>query len=271
VEEQDKMFKVHANILAEKAANQADKQAAEFTTELILGKDTMFYGKLSKGLLEGRVNHNFNKQFSVSSNFHNSTRVSQVAIEKAMMGKDFTVTLGYDLVRRDQTDQSVNISYLQSVSPNFSMGCKCMHTLNEMTDLQFMGQYKKLKGKNNDKEGNIITFVACPNYQDNRGVLSLGYTKMLKPGLSLVTELTATQLPPGNQTGKPYASQCVAGARYVSNTFQYHCVVDSSGTIAAHLRQVTQFGPQLILSGLMNHVSHQSQFGVGLQFSPNRQ
>jgi len=274
VEDPAKVFKVNVGMFAEKNP-QGDKQHAELCTELMLGKDCIMTGKLAKGLIEGRWNQNFNqkmfnKKFSTSTSFYNSTRVSTLSVENHMKGKDYTVSLGYECRQQDQTMNTVSLGYLQSVAPKLSLGCKCLHTLNQMTDLQFMAQYKNLKGKNNDKEGNIITIFGAPNIERESAVLSVGYTKMLKPGMSLVTEISTHQLPPGNPMGK-YASQCFAGCRYAGNTFQYHCVIDSGGTIAANLIQVNSFGAQLTFSGMLNHWAGQSNFGIGLKFAPNTQ
>lgn len=275
VEEQEKIFKVNVSLLAEKSPPQGnEKQQAECGTELILGKDTVMTGKISKGTIEGRWNQNyaprFNKKFSTSTSFYNSTRGANLNIENHMKAKDYTVSLGYGLGHIDQTHQELTLSYLQSIAPKYSLGCKCLHALNQSTNLHFLAQYKNVKGKLNDKEGNIISLYGSPNIMENRGVLSVGYTKMIKPGISLVSELTTQQLPPDHPMGKPYVSQCLAGARYSGNTFQYHCVIDSTGTIAGNLIQVSSFGAQLTFSGMLNHWAGTSNFGVGLKFAPQR-
>merc|ERR1712130_265562 len=272
VEEQEKLFKVNINMQAEKGGPQnIEKQTAGLSTELMLGKDSAFSGKLSKGSIEGRLNHCFNKNFSISSSFLNTNVFSQLSLEKHMKGKDFTLSLGYEMHHRDQTEQQVSVSYLQSIAPKYSAGCKCVHALNQLTDVQFLGQYKNLKGKNYEKEGNIVTMTVAPNFENSRANMSVGYTKMLKPGLLIVSELSVAQRPGADTAAKSYRSQCVAGVKYQSNTFIYHCAFESSGTVSANLLQVFAIGPQLILSGTMNHMTNQSTFGVGLNWAPNRQ
>jgi len=264
VDDQEKKFNVGINMFAEKGVKE-EKQAAELKVDLMGQQGSLISGELSKGNVAGQWRHNITKSLSYNGNFVNQTALSHMSHEAHVKLKDCTMSLGYDVISRDQTEQSVSASYLQSIAPKLALGVQCKHMrvdMQAMTEVSFMGNYKNLKGnKMGGKEGNVVTTFLNPTS------LNVGYTRMMLPGIALVSDFTAQKLPPGNPYGKPYISSCAAGCRYYGQTFQYHFNLDSSGTFKAHLLQLNQLG-HMILSGQMNHWTHESRFGIGFKFTP---
>jgi len=267
VETQQKAFKVSVALLAEKG-RQDEKQAAELSVELMRKQgnlDSFFSSKVAKGHIEGRFEHSFNKHVKVSGQFLNSDlQGSVLPLEIHLKGKDFTASLGYHHAEmRDQSEQILSMGYLQKIAPKFALGTQCQYAVGNGTSLNFLGQYKNLKGnpRTLDQEGNIASLTLSQHS------LCLGYSKLVQPGISLVSEFKCEKFPPGHPAGKPYGTTCQAGVRYMGTSFQYHCIVDSGGTVSANLIQ-NSVGPTVMLSGTMNHWTNQSRFGIGLKFTP---
>lgn len=182
---------------------------------------------------------------------------SHVVGDLIYSGKDFTAGTKYMFAPNGHT---FGANYFQSVTPCCALGVELNNTIDQGAVLAFTGRYAHFWNKT--KKGDIATFQL-----DERGVLMGNYTHKLDEHLSLSTEMTI--LPPRQmQEGQFPVPETVVqvGALYKGyNTFKYQGSFKTSGDVTSLLDYMIVPSVTLQLSGVLNHFTDDSKFGIGLR------
>jgi hypothetical protein len=148
--------------------------------------------------------------------------------------------------------QSLKVQHLHSIRPDWSVGAELLHYFENKTLLTFVGRYRHVDISSG--EGNIVTFTVPFDPQDGR--YGCSYTRKLSERLTLATE--------GHYFHPKHESSANVGMLYHGTTFRFQANVDSEYHLSATLEQAITAVLRFIFSGDINHSTHESSFGFGL-------
>lgn len=219
-------------------------------TMMLLGKLDSHLGLFGRAIfpLSEKLAFSYMMQFAEESH---------VVCDLIYSGKDFTGGAKYMFAPNGHT---LGANYFQSVTPCCALGVELNNTIDQGAVLAFTGRYAHFWNKT--KKGDIATFQL-----DERGILMGNYTHKLDEHLSLSTEMTI--LPPRqmNEGGFPVPETVVqVGALYKGyNCFKYQGSFKTSGDVTSILDYMIVPSVTLQLSGVLNHFTDDSKFGIGLR------
>ncbi|KAJ6251567.1 import receptor subunit tom40 [Anaeramoeba flamelloides] len=213
-----------------------------------LTKNYAFLGDIDKkGNLSSRFFHQTTPKLltNLFVEIENEKKITSSGVDLEYYSADFTGKL------RMQSDKSISVSYLQSLShPNLIGGVEVSYKGNsKKTEIRSSARYTR---------GNSIYSV---EYSDTHAKhLSINYVKKISQRIGLATDFIYNL-----ETGVTHSS---VGLRYHLRKSRFATLIRSSGSISTMYEELYHPLASMKITGDINYLNNQYFFGFSLRFGP---